>query len=366
MTAVRVAVTMEQSWHRVPGGTAVAALAVAKAIAASTEDNVEQIGVSAWHRAPAPSPWTPPIAVHKMPVPRIALYEAWTRRIAIPVELATKRVALTHATTIIPAATRAPLIVTIHDLAFVHDPSMFTAHGRRIFERSLAIIKRRADLVLCSSTATMEDCIAAGIGADRLRLVLLGVDDAPPATPDEIAVVRARFGLQRPYLLFNGTLEPRKNVARLVAAFAQLAPRIEHDLVLAGPDGWGDAISLPPTVERRVRPLGFVPGDDLAPLFAGADVCCLPSLREGFGLPILQAMAQGTAVVTSRGTSTEEVAGGAAVLVEPTDVDDIARGIDDALARRDELAVAGRRRAAELTWAATARTTITAYREVAR
>jgi glycosyltransferase involved in cell wall biosynthesis len=366
MAAVRVAVTMEQSWHRVPGGTAVAALAVAKAIAASTDDDIEQIGVSAWHRHSAPRPWTPPIPVRRLPVPRLALYEAWTHRIPIPVELATKRIALTHATTIIPAATGAPLIVTIHDLAFVHDPSMFTAHGRRIFERSLAIIKRRADLVLCSSSATMDDCVAAGIDAARLRLVLLGVDDAPPATTDDIVAARARFGLHRPYLLFNGTLEPRKNVARLVAAFAQLAPTIEHDLVLAGPAGWGDAVSLPPALAARVRALGFVPIDELRALFAGADVCCQPSLREGFGLPVLQAMAQGTAVVTSRGTSTEEVAGGAAILVEPTDVDDIARGIVDALARRDELAVAGRRRAGELTWSATANATVAAYREVAR
>jgi glycosyltransferase involved in cell wall biosynthesis len=131
-------------------------------------------------------------------------------------------------------------------------------------------------------------------------------------------------------------------------------------LVIAGADGWGEG---QPTGEG-IRFLGFVPERDLPALYAAATVFAYPSEREGFGLPVAEAMAQGTPVVTSRGTSTEEVASGAAVLVDPFDVDGIAVGIGEAMDRADELAVAGRARAGELSWAATAARTLDVYREV--
>ena len=133
-------------------------------------------------------------------------------------------------------------------------------------------------------------------------------------------------------------------------------------LVVVGADGWGD-LELPPNVDTRF--VGFVPEEDLGPLYAGAEVFCYPSEREGYGLPVLEAMAQGTPVVTSAGTATEETAGAAAVLVDPLDIDDIARGISEALARRTELAGRGLARAKWLTWAATASLTAAAYRELA-
>lgn len=371
-SVVRVAVTMEQSWHRVPGGTAVAALAVARALAARP-DGPEQVGVAARHGAPAPAPWTPPVPVRHLPLPRIALYEAWSRLPFPPVELATGRVDVVHATTIIPAASRAPQVVTVHDLAFLHEPEHFTPHGRRLFARCVRRLRRRADLVLCSSSATLDDCLHAGLPADRLRLVLLGVDRPPEPDADTVAAVRARHGLHAPYLVFNGTLEPRKNLPRLLDAFAALVasgdPAVPAGLrlALAGAIGWGDTLRPPAAVADRVDVLGFVPEADLPALFAGALVCCQPSLREGFGLPVLQAMAVGTPVVTSRGTSTEEVAGGAAVLVDPTDTESITAGIVTALGdgERARLAVAGRARAAELTWDRTADATLAAYRELA-
>jgi glycosyltransferase involved in cell wall biosynthesis len=257
----------------------------------------------------------------------------------------------------------------VHDLAFVHEPAHFTAHGHRLFRRSLRRIAERATLVLCSSSATVDDCTAAGLPTDRLRVVPLGTDPAPPRHDDEVAEVRRRHGLEAPYLLFQGTLEPRKNLPRLLEAFARLVaqgdPSVPSDLRLAlvGQIGWGEAAQPPASVAERVVACGFVPARDLHALFAGALVCCQPSIREGFGLPVLQAMAHGTPVVTSRGTSTEEVAGGAAVLVDPTDVDDIAAGIVAALRDPGPLAAAGRHRAAELTWARTAERTVAAYRE---
>ena len=134
--------------------------------------------------------------------------------------------------------------------------------------------------------------------------------------------MRKRYGIDRPYLLFCGTREPRKNLPRLLEAVGRLDNR-EVELVLAGPAGWkGDATDA--GVGDRVRALGFVPPDELGALYEGAELVVYPSLAEGFGLPVLEAMAHGAPVVTSAGSATEEVAGAAALLVDPLDTDAIA------------------------------------------
>ena len=354
---VRVAYTLEQCWHRVPGGTAMAAIRVAAAL--EQRSDVQLIGVAGRHRHLPEEPWVPPIPTAHLPLATPWLYETWLRAKWPKVERATGAVDVTHATGLIPCPTDAPLVVTLHDLAFLHTPEHFTRHGNRVFRDSLDVIKRTADLVLCSSQATLDDVAAVGIGADRLRLVPLGVD-VQQADSDDVTRVRSLYRLPERYLLFVGTLEPRKNLARLVAAVARLDDPVP--LVVVGADGWGD-LELPPNVDTRF--VGFVPEEDLGPLYAGAEVFCYPSEREGYGLPVLEAMAQGTPVVTSAGTATEETAGAAAVLVDPLDIDDIARGISEALARRTELAGRGLARAKWLTWAATASLTAAAYRELA-
>ena len=354
---MRVAYTLEQCWHRVPGGTAVAALKTAEAL--NRVPGVELVGVAGRHDRPPAESWLPPVPVAQLRIAAPWLYEGWLRAGWPKVERATGKVDVAHATTIIPCPTDAPLVVTVHDLAFLHDPQQFTRHGVRVFEQSLARIRRRAALVLCSSRATFDDCIAAGIDANRLRVVPLGVD-APAANPQQIDEVRRRYSLPGEYLLFVGTVEPRKNLRRLVAALSTLES--PPPLVVVGAEGWGDTGVAQ---SSTVRFLGFVPAADLAPLYAGASVFCYPSEREGYGLPVLEAMAQGTPVVTSRGTATEETAGGAAVLVDPFDVDDIARGVQEALARRTELGEAGIAVARTRTWAQVAERTVAAYREVA-
>jgi glycosyltransferase involved in cell wall biosynthesis len=361
---VRVAYTLEQCWHDVPGGTAVAALAVARHLPA---EGVEPIGVAARHRTPPPAPWTPSIPVRHLPLPRPLLYDAWLRLGWPAAERASGPVEVVHATTIVVPPRRArPLIVTIHDLAFVHDPSQFSRRGVATFRRALARVRERADLVLCSSHATLDDCADAGLSPDRLRHVPLGIDAPAPLTEAAIEAARRRHGLPEHYLLFVGTLEPRKNLPRLVEAHATLpaAPV----LAIAGPNGWGSSgggAGTPVADPARVRLLGFVPEADKQALYSGAAAVCYPSIREGFGLPVLEAMARGAPVVTSRGTATEEAAGGAAVLVDPLDIGDIARGIEEALGRAGELAARGPIRAAQCTWAATAAATAAAYREVA-
>lgn len=368
---LRVAYTLEQCWHDVPGGTAVAALRVADRLAA--RDDVFVAGVAGRHRRPPAPEYRPDVPVHRLPLSRPWLYEAWLRLRWPLVESVTGRVDVCHATALVPAPSRAPLVVTVHDLAFVRYPERFSRHGTKMMDRSLRRIRATADLVLCSSRATIADVVDAGIPAERVRHVPLGVDPVD-VSDHEVARVRAAYGLPERFVLFVGTLEPRKNLHRLVRAIARLNDRVP--LVVVGADGWGHVRTgldgsdgdhdRGPGAGADVVFLGFVPQADLAPLYAAARVFAYPSEWEGFGLPVAEALAQGTPVVTSRGTSTEEVAGNAAVLVDPLDVDDIARGLAEALAStgRAERIAAGRARAAELTWDATAEATLAAYREL--
>jgi glycosyltransferase involved in cell wall biosynthesis len=361
---LKVAMTLEQCWHRVPGGTAVAGIGMARSLAAGGD--VDVIGVSARHSAPPPPEWRPQIAVASLPLPRVLLYEAWHCLRRPSVERATGRVDIVHATTLAVPPRSAPLVVTIHDVAFLHQPSHFTRRGHRFFRRGLELARRDADLILCPSETTADDCGRHGFDRARVRVVPMGID-RPVATKDEIEEVRDRHGLWRPYLLWVGTIEPRKNLVRLIEAFATL----DHDLdlALAGPAGWNqDLERLLAGMRDRVRILGFVPERDLAALYGGATVFCFPSLLEGFGFPVLEAMAQGTPVVTSSGTSTEEIAGGAAVLVDPRDTDSIADGIrsvldDESLAVK--LSEGGPGRAARFSWERTAEELVNVYREVA-
>ncbi len=352
---MRVAVTLEQCWHRVPGGTARATLDTVAAVAA--RGDVEQVGVSARHGEPAPEPWRPSIPVRPLWLPRIALYDAWQRLGHPVVERATGPVDLVHATGHVAAASKAPLVASVWDLSFVHDPSMFTKRGISVFTRFLHLVREHAAMVICPSEATRRDCADAGIDPGRLCVVPLATR-VVPAGSVEVARVRAAYRLDRPYVLFVGTVEPRKNLGRLLEAFARLGD-VDAELVLVGPEGW--RTDLPETSARR---LGFVPGADLAALYAGAAVVAYPSLREGFGLPVLDAMAQGAAVVTSATTSTAEVAADTALLVDPLDVDAIAGALrrildDPELAAR--LGAAAQTRAAEFTWERTADGVAAAY-----
>ncbi|MGZ4724897.1 MAG: glycosyltransferase family 4 protein, partial [Ilumatobacteraceae bacterium] len=334
----------------------VAAMRIAEAMGA--QHDVTLLGVAGRHAHVPSDPWSPPIPIGHLPIGGPLLYDLWLRGNWPKVERATGPIDVAHATTVIPCATDAPLVVTVHDLAFLHDPSQFTRRGNSIFRRSLDRIRRRADLVLCSSRATMDDCVGAGVAADRLRLVPLGVESSR-ADAMETARVRALYRLPERYLLFVGTVEPRKNLRGLVEAVGRLDDPLP--LVAAGSDGWGD-IDIPSGGD--IRFVGFVPAADLGGLYAGAEVFCYPSEREGYGLPVLEAMAQGTPVVTSRGTATEEAAGGAAVLVDPLDPDDIARGITEARSLRGPLSEKGLERADKASWSETARLTAEAYREL--
>jgi len=354
-TPLRVGYTIEQCWHTVPGGTAVAALQIGRELA--LRDDVDIQLVAGRHPLPPDEAYTPDGPVHMLPLGRRALYEAWTRLGWPKVESVTGPIDLTHATGLVPAATSATLIVTIHDIAFLHTPERFTRHGARLMSRSLKVANKKAARIITSSQASFDDLVDHGISADRIRLVPLGVN-VLPATADEMASARAAAGVDE-FVLFVGTIEPRKNLCRLAAAVAE--SRLDLPLVVAGAAGWGD-VEVP--AGSDVRFLGHVDNSTLRGLYAAATVFAYPSEREGFGLPVAEAMAQSTPVVTSSGTSTEEVAGGAAVLVDPLDVASIADGLARAVSRAPDLARRGRTRAGQLSWAAAADATLNAYREL--
>ena len=353
---LRVAFTLEQCWHDVPGGTGVAALAVAGEL--DRRADVDIVGVAGRHRRQPNPPFVPNVEVCHLPLARPWLYETWNRWEWPAVERATGPIDVCHSTMAIPAATIAPHVVTVHDVAFVHTPERFSRHGARVMNAGLERC-RSADLVMCPSHTVRDDLTQLGFDAARVRVVPWGVDRVD-VTEADIDRVRVAHRLPERFVLFVGTLEPRKNLDRLAAAIARLDEPVP--LVVAGASGWGET---PATHDADCRFIGFVPSADLAPLYAAASVFAYPSLEEGFGLPVLEAMAQGTAVVTSRGTATEEVAGQAAVLVDPTETDSIARGLTSALADPEAWSVPARDRAADFSWSVAADATLDVYREVA-
>lgn len=326
----------------------------------------EVIGVSAFHlRDPDPLV-VPGVPVKRIPLNRLAMYESWHRLRRPTVQRFTGPVDVVHATGgAVPPSGGAPIIVTVHDLAFMHRPGHFTRHGVSFMTRSFELTRRDAELVIVPSQATADDCVQHGIIPEKIRVAHWGVD--PVVISDsERERVRHDHDLPAQFILWVGTAEPRKNLRGLLAALSNSSN--EYPLVLVGPEGWG--VDIDEMIAGSTRPvlrLGKVPQGDLMTLYDLADIFVYPSLLEGFGLPVLEAMGQGTPVITSSGTATEEVAGGAALLVDPTDLEALSDAIDTLFTNDDlraELIEAGRARAAEMTWAATARAIVSAYDEV--
>jgi alpha-1,3-rhamnosyl/mannosyltransferase len=266
-------------------------------------------------------------------------------------------------------------IAPVPVVAFVHDLFGFErSHGlptSAAAERlTLPLAARRAAGFICPSEATrraLEELFPRTEG--RTAVIPHGVDPAFMAARSR--GVARRYGVEGPFVLTVGTLEPRKNLARLVEAFASIPAARDGGckLVLAGARGWSSS-TLDAVVGRHghlVRPIGFVSEAELPALYAEATAFAFPSLEEGFGLPVLEAMAAGTAVLTSDRSSLPEVAGDAALLVDPTDAGAIAAGLERLLAEpglRDDLALRGRARAATFTWERTAQATLAYLRSV--
>lgn len=324
--------------------------------------------MAAAHAGPPDELAVPPVEVCHMRLPRVLLYEAWHRTRRPSIQARTGRLDVVHATGgVVPPAGDAALVVTVHDLSFLRYPRYFSKRGVAVMSRGWDLAKRHAELVMVPSQHTHQDCVSHGLDADRLRVVPWGVS-AGAVSERARREVRVRYRLPSHFLLWVGTAEPRKNLESLLAAVARSETRLP--LLLVGPGGWGvDTAELLARSTAQVRHLGQVPRDDLDVLYDLADVFAYPSLMEGFGMPVLEAMAQGAAVLTSAGTATAEVAGPAGMLVDPTDVDSIAEGIDalaGSVELRAELGAAARVRAAAMSWERTADGVAAAYDEVSR
>lgn len=272
---------------------------------------------------------------------------AWLRRPRLDLD-----VDLVHAPSLsIPPTGGRPLVVTIHDLAFLRLPQYFTVHGLRFHERGLHIARDEADVVIVPSRFVADELITEGFEPGRVHVARHGMN--PPGARDDADVTAAvaRLGIDGRYLLFVGTLEPRKGVDTLVEAFRQVR-RTHRDvrLVVVGARGWGK----PPDLDRPgVVHLGHVSDDDLDALYRRADALVYPSHYEGFGLPALEAMARGCPVVTSSASSLPEVVGDAGLLVDPGRPDHLAAAVGGLLDNDDlraRLGEAGRHRAAEFAW----------------
>jgi glycosyltransferase involved in cell wall biosynthesis len=264
--------------------------------------------------------------------------------------------------------------VTIHDLAFLKWPALLTAQSRRYYGQ-VARAVRSAERVIAVSARTRDDLIElVDAPAHRIDVVYEAADARfRPADAEAVAAVRARLALPERYFLFVGTREPRKNLRRLLAAYARLADQPgSPDLVIAGRRGWLEedleGLAARIGIRPRVRFPGGVADEELPALYTGALGFVFPSIYEGFGLPTLEAMACQTPVIASRGGSLPEIVGDAALLVDPFDV----AGFAGAMGRlwrepslRQEMVERGRARARQFSWRRAAEETLDVYRRAA-
>jgi glycosyltransferase involved in cell wall biosynthesis len=269
---------------------------------------------------------------------------------ALPLEARRRRVGVLHCPSFrAPIVSPVPLVVTVHDLAVLRHPSAFNRWSRGYSRVVVPRVVRAADRIVTDSEFTKSELVALlGTPAAKIRVVPI----APEPSFSPVGPVA-----EGDYVLAVGTLEPRKNLRRLATA----AHSADVELRVVGERGWGGV----EVGGNGVRWLGRVPDDELAALYRGARCVVYPSLYEGFGIPILEAMACGAPVVTSAGGATEEVAGGAAVLVDPLDTGSIATGIGEAERRREELASRGSERVRDFSWRAAADALVDVYRELA-
>jgi alpha-1,3-rhamnosyl/mannosyltransferase len=266
------------------------------------------------------------------------------------------------------------LTATVHDLTGFLMPGLHP-RSNLVAERNFAQLARRADRLIAVSECTRQDAVRIlGIAPEKICTIHSGVDEAFFDVPAALVnQVRLRYGLQRPFVLFVGTIEPRKNVDLLLDAFESLpiAMRDHWDLVVAGSAGWAAETTMARLRKVRdlgnVRYLGYIPEPDLAPLTAAADVFVYPSLYEGFGFPVAQAMAAGVAVITSNLSSLPEVTGTAALLVDPRSQSELRAALVRLLGTPDlrkALGLAGRERAGGFRWEACAAKSLEFFREV--
>jgi glycosyltransferase involved in cell wall biosynthesis len=373
---LRVAINVDELFGRVPGGGGqgrVITQLVAHLAAIDTNTQYTLFSARRIRALPAPLEALPGnFRLVQLPAgPRGEwLHFAWhaLRRPAVERWLGPQDVVHATTTAAVPAVRSARLVVTVHDLVWWRFPQGLNWAGRFVHRTGLRIAAREAAAIVAVSDATRLEALEyLGPAADPARFTVIhnaaAAEFGEPVPEAARQEVRARHGLPGRYLAAVGTVEPRKNLHRLVAAYGSLPAGLQETfgLVLIGPYGWkmeewkdrlGDARPA-----GRVVWTGYVPDADLRAILAGATLFAYPSLLEGFGIPILEAMLAGVPVVTSNTSSMPEVAGDAALLADPTDTAALAAAVERALTDGDlrrRLIAAGRDRARQFSFAAMA------------
>jgi glycosyltransferase involved in cell wall biosynthesis len=320
-------------------------------------------------RNPSDLPSDVPAAVRRLPLNVASPY----RRIplAFPALARREGAALAHLHYFLPPTLGCPAVVTVHDISYERAPELFSRRDRMLFRFVRGSLRRAARVIAVSEFTRSDVCDRYGLDPGEVVAIPNGVSDRFRPLAGAEARVHDRFGIDRPYVLCVGALQPRKNVPLAIEAYSLLMGRgTECELVIAGGDKGGriavlDAI-LRTRLTGRVHLVGHVDDNEMPALYSAARALIFPSLYEGFGLPALEAMASGTPVVASNTTGLAEVVGDAGLTVDPRSADDLADAMgrvlgDDAL--HDRLVVAGHARAAEFTWVRTAAATARVYRE---
>jgi glycosyltransferase involved in cell wall biosynthesis len=355
---VKVLVVAEQLRRRVPGGIGTYVRGLATGLHALTAGPEVTLWASRF-RGEGDDPMASLGAVATSPLPSKLLTRAWDAGLA----RAPSGYDVLHATSLAVPPGRATTTALVHDVAFRHVPDAFPRRGLRWHQAALQRAIRRARVLAAPSDGTADDLIAAGAPPERVRVLTdpYGCDHLPPADATTTTEFLQRLRIDSEYLLTVSTLEPRKNLRRLLDAYRAARPRLPEPwpLIVVGPSGWGEELAP----ESGVVMAGMVPARVLAGLYGRARLVAYVPLLEGFGLPAVEAMYACAPVVASPMPST----GGAAFEVDPVDVDGIADGLAQVAGQeglRSQLVTAGVLRSSELTWEAAARRHVDLWSEV--
>jgi glycosyltransferase involved in cell wall biosynthesis len=367
---VRIAAHVDQVFFDVPGGVGTYVRNLIPALATRDPSLEIRLFHARFEPAPEPEPWMTAFPVEEVQASIRSLYPRWNMlgRPALPAPIrSAELVHATSASAVPPAGDDQRLIVTVHDLAFERYPGMFPRTWRAMYRMGMRAAVRRADAILTPSRHTAEDVLSR-TKVDPAKLHVVPLAAAPPAREVEVADALGRLKVRAPYLLFVGTIEPRKNLVRLVRAYRRVAATgLPHALVLAGPLGWQhEALMRELALEGpgEIVMTGALDPGDLDAVLRAADTFVYPSLYEGFGLPVLEAMARGVPAIVSNTSSLPEVTGDAALGVDPRSIREIAAAIETLCTDVDlaeRLAAAGRLRAERFSWDETARRTLEVY-----